>query len=76
MEYLIRFVQLHETFRKPETDALADLAGLKIQWISYSDEVRHPSETKDEMRVEAPSYKPVVAYYCCGGRIVQYPSMR
>ena len=36
MDYLIRLVQMHETFRKPELDALADLAGLDIQWLSYS----------------------------------------
>jgi len=39
MDYLIRFVQLHETFRKPETDALAEIAGMKITWLSYSEEV-------------------------------------
>ncbi|KAK4560589.1 hypothetical protein LTR86_005786 [Recurvomyces mirabilis] len=36
MDYLIRLVQMHETFRKPELDALADLAGLDVQWLSYS----------------------------------------
>lgn len=46
MDYLIRLVQIHETFRKPETDALADLAGLKIEWLSYSEDVRPPQEAK------------------------------
>lgn len=41
MDYLIRFIQMHETFRKPETDALADLAGLSIEWLSYSEDVCH-----------------------------------
>ena len=39
MEYLIRFIQMHESFRKPETDALAELAGLELQWMIYSEDV-------------------------------------
>lgn len=39
MEYLIRFVMMHETFRKPETDALAELNDIGLEWLSYSDEV-------------------------------------
>ena len=39
MEYLIRFIQMHETFRKPETDALAELNGLDVEWIFYSESV-------------------------------------
>lgn len=39
MEYLVRFAQMHENFRKPEIDALAQLAGLHLQWIFYSDDV-------------------------------------
>jgi len=39
MEYLIRFVQQHEPFRKPEIDALAELYKIKLRWISYSDAV-------------------------------------
>jgi tRNA (guanine10-N2)-methyltransferase len=39
MEYLIRFVQQHEPFRKPEIDALAELYKIKLRWISYSDDV-------------------------------------
>ncbi|KAK5120525.1 hypothetical protein LTR85_006180 [Meristemomyces frigidus] len=38
MDYLIRFVQIHETFRKPETDSLAEMAGLDIEWLSYSED--------------------------------------
>ncbi|KAI7103767.1 hypothetical protein KC352_g37434, partial [Hortaea werneckii] len=37
MEYLIRFVQQHETFRRPEIESLADLAGYSVEWLSYSD---------------------------------------
>lgn len=39
MEYLIRFVQQHETFRKPEVEALAELLKIKFRWVSYSDDV-------------------------------------
>jgi tRNA (guanine10-N2)-methyltransferase len=39
MEYLIRFIQIHESFRQPETDALAELLGLNLQWITYSETV-------------------------------------
>lgn len=39
MDYLIRFVQWHETFRKPEINALADLNQLDIEWISYCGQV-------------------------------------
>lgn len=41
MDYLIRFIQVHESFRKPETDALADLAGLDLEWLFYSGDVCH-----------------------------------
>ncbi|KAI7598992.1 RNA methylase family UPF0020 protein, partial [Hortaea werneckii] len=37
MDYLIRFVQQHETFRRPEIESLADLAGYSLEWLSYSD---------------------------------------
>ena len=40
MDYLIRFIQMHETFRKPEIDALSQVAEARIDWISYSDDVR------------------------------------
>ena len=39
MEYLIRFAQFHETFRKPEIDALAVLEDIHIEWVSYSEDV-------------------------------------
>jgi tRNA G10 N-methylase Trm11 len=43
MEYLIRFVQLHETFRKPEITALAELASINIEFLSYLEDVSHQS---------------------------------
>ncbi|KAL3485676.1 hypothetical protein BJX62DRAFT_229315 [Aspergillus germanicus] len=37
MEYLIRFAQVHESFRQPEIQALADFANIKIESISYDE---------------------------------------
>jgi tRNA (guanine10-N2)-methyltransferase len=39
MEYLIRFAQCHENFRKPEIQALATLVGADIEFLSYNDHV-------------------------------------
>ena len=36
MEYLIRLVQNHETFRKPELEALARIANVNLKIISYN----------------------------------------
>jgi tRNA (guanine10-N2)-methyltransferase len=36
-EYLIRLVQVHESFRKPEILALAALANVNIEVLSYSE---------------------------------------
>ncbi|PWY80618.1 RNA methylase family protein [Aspergillus heteromorphus CBS 117.55] len=35
MEYLIRFAQVHESFRQPEIQALADLAGVDLEFLYY-----------------------------------------
>ncbi|XHG01335.1 hypothetical protein AWENTII_004722 [Aspergillus wentii] len=37
MEYLIRFAQTHESFRVPEIEALATLAGIDIEILSYNE---------------------------------------
>ncbi|MCJ1269221.1 hypothetical protein MMC22_009110 [Lobaria immixta] len=37
MEYLIRFVQVHESFRKPEVEALAALANVDVEFLDYSE---------------------------------------
>ena len=39
MEYLIRFVQLHESFRKAEILALAELADVNVEVLIYSEYV-------------------------------------
>ncbi|KAL8715280.1 MAG: hypothetical protein Q9220_001238 [cf. Caloplaca sp. 1 TL-2023] len=36
MEYLVRFIQMHESFRKPELEALADFHGIDIEFLEYS----------------------------------------
>ncbi|KAK5051403.1 hypothetical protein LTR84_003055 [Exophiala bonariae] len=35
MEYVIRFAQAHESFRRPEIEALSRLAGLSCEIVSY-----------------------------------------
>ena len=35
MEYVIRFAQVHETFRRPEIEALAALAGIDLEILYY-----------------------------------------
>lgn len=35
MEYLIRFAQAHETFRRPEIEALASLADIELEILFY-----------------------------------------
>ncbi|KAK2764856.1 hypothetical protein FQN53_006938 [Emmonsiellopsis sp. PD_33] len=37
MEYLIRFAQAHESFRKPEIEALATLAGANVEFLVYAE---------------------------------------
>ena len=39
MEYLIRFAQVHETFRRPELEAIAELAGVDLEILEYTDDV-------------------------------------
>ena len=40
MDFLIRFVQVHESFRRPEIQALAVLANVNVEFLSYSENVR------------------------------------
>jgi hypothetical protein len=40
MEFLIRFAQVHETFRLPEIEALATLNGIEFELLSYDKYVR------------------------------------
>jgi len=39
MEYMIRFTQIHETFRLAEIEALAVLEGIELKVLSYSPNV-------------------------------------
>ena len=39
MDFLLRFVQVHETFRKPEIEALAVLANVNVEFLSYNENV-------------------------------------
>lgn len=40
MEYLIRFAQIHEKFRRAELEALADLLHIHIVFSEYNQYVR------------------------------------
>jgi len=40
MEYLIRFVQTHESFRQPEIEALASLENVEVDIVNYRVDVR------------------------------------
>jgi len=42
MEYLIRFIQMHEEFRKPEIESIAELLNIKFHWVSYIESVGLP----------------------------------
>ncbi|KAK4691384.1 tRNA (guanine10-N2)-methyltransferase, partial [Lecanoromycetidae sp. Uapishka_2] len=37
MEFLIRFVQIHETFRRPEIEALAVVEGIHVEFLTYAE---------------------------------------
>jgi tRNA (guanine10-N2)-methyltransferase len=38
-DFLIHFAQIHETFRKAELEALAQLHDIPLEWKEYSDSV-------------------------------------
>jgi len=38
--YLVRLAQAHESFRKVELQALADIAGIKLEFMKYEEDVR------------------------------------
>jgi tRNA (guanine10-N2)-methyltransferase len=42
MEYLIRFVQQHESFRKPELETVASIAEVALEILDYRQDVRQP----------------------------------
>jgi tRNA G10 N-methylase Trm11 len=53
MEYLVRLAQCHETFRRPELQAVATLLGIEMEIIAYNEFVcifpnRHSGEILDE----------------------------
>lgn len=40
MDFLVRFVQVHESFRKPELEALAELQAIHLKVLQYQPDVR------------------------------------
>ena len=41
MDFLIRLVQVHESFRRAEIEALAAISGVSVDFVSYSSDVRY-----------------------------------
>jgi len=38
-QYLVRLAQAHESFRKVEMRALADIAGVTLEFVRYEEDV-------------------------------------
>ena len=45
-QYLVRLAQAHESFRKVELQALADIAGVPLQFVKYEEDVSSFSFTQ------------------------------
>ena len=45
-QYLVRLAQAHESFRKVELQALADIAGVPLQFVKYEEDVSSSSFTQ------------------------------
>ena len=39
MEFLVRMVHIHQSFRKPELEALATLADIDLQFVEHDENV-------------------------------------
>jgi tRNA G10 N-methylase Trm11 len=63
MEYLIRLAQVHETFRWPELESLANVEGISLDLVEYSVEVRK------EPRYAIFSKFELVGYYQLASRL-------
>jgi hypothetical protein len=56
MDFLIRLVQVHETFRKAELEALSGVTGVGVEFVEYNDNVRFILILFDRMEKEDTSY--------------------
>lgn len=56
MEYLIRLIQIHETFRKPELEALAEVANIQLEFVFYSADVSWTIPTTNISCIFCPCY--------------------
>jgi tRNA G10 N-methylase Trm11 len=63
MDFLIRFVQVHKEFRQAEIEALAAIAGVAVQVLSYLDDVRWDS-APDESTMLEPGMRLCVVTTC------------
>lgn len=54
MEFLIRFVQIHESFRRPEIEALAALASIDVEFSVYNEcvcsAIMRKTKNRDHLR--------------------------
>lgn len=52
LDYLVRFAQVHETFRLAELQALADLSRVKLEVVHYNEYVCSVQDMKESFLVE------------------------
>lgn len=55
MEFLIRFVQIHETFRKPEIEALAVVENVNFEFLAYTETVSSTNAIQSSIATETPT---------------------
>ena len=58
MDFLIRFVQIHETFRKPEIQALAVLANVNVEFLFYTETVCPAEKALRDLNLESFHFVP------------------
>ena len=54
--YLVRLAQIHESFRKAELHALAELAGVEVEIVSYNDDVGTSQSFMSDIKFPQQSY--------------------
>jgi tRNA G10 N-methylase Trm11 len=63
-QYLVRLAQAHESFRKVELQALADIAGVPLQFVKYEEDVSLICLSVSESPASTLS---VASLHCCLG---------
>lgn len=52
MDYLVRFSQSHETFRRAEIEAIATCLGFDMQVVFYDDDVSLPDTPASQLPIK------------------------